>query len=315
MPVAINAHFDAATLLLQMEKWTEASQLLVSFRKLHPKNPLSATIPEKLALVYEKQQDWNKAAAEYSHLAKAQKDPELAREGFWRIADLYKKAGNKSKAIQAFKDYAWKYPAPYLLSQEARYNLVSLYKDTGDATKSTFWRQKIVQFYAKNKAENNARTSFLAAESKFILSEPLFTQFQRVKLKLPLGPNLKKKRAAMKKALDAYNSIAKFEVAKFTTASTHRVARIYQILSDDLMSSQRPKSLTEDELEEYGFLLEEQALPFEDKAINFFEINAQRTANNVYDDSVRSSIDSLRKLKPAQYDKSERLEAINDVAF
>lgn len=315
MPVAVNAHFDAATLLLQMEKWSDAGGLLVSFRKLHPKNPLSATIPEKLALVYEKQQDWNRAAAEYTHLATAQQDPELQREGFWRIAELYKKAGNKKKSIQAYKDYAWKYPNPYLLSQEARYNLVNLYIETGDNEKSIFWRQKIVQFYAKHKNENNTRTSFLAAESKFILSEPLYNRFQAIKLKLPLAPSLKKKRAAMKTALNAYNAIAKYEVAQFTTASTHRVARIYQILSDDLMSSQRPKGLSEDELEEYGFLLEDQALPFEDKAISFFEVNAQRTANNIYDENVRSSIDSLRKLKPAQYDKTERLEAIDDVAF
>ena len=313
--VAINAHFDAATILLQTEKWTDAAKLFETFRRQHPKNPLSATIPEKLALAYEKQQNWNKAAAEYSNLSASQDDPELAREGYWRVAELYEKASNKTKAIAAYKHYVWTYPQPYLLSQEGRYKLVNLYIETKDMTKSTFWRQKIVQFYGKNQKENNARTSFLAAESKYLLSEPLFNKFKRTKLKLPLGPNLKKKRAAMKTALNAYNAVAKYEVAKYTTASTHKVAQIYQILSDDLMNSQRPKGLSEDELEEYGFLLEEQALPFEDKAIGFYEVNAQRTANNVYDESVKSSIDSLRKLKPAHYDKSERLEAINDVAF
>ncbi|WP_444994259.1 tetratricopeptide repeat protein [Aliikangiella sp. IMCC44359] len=315
LKVAINAHFDAATLLLQIEKWSEAASLLESFRRGYPKHPLSQSIPEKLALVYEKQKNWNKAASEYTRLAAGQKDPELAREGFWRVADLYLKAGNKTKAIEAFKNYVWKYPSPYLLAQEGRYHLVGLYESSGDKQKRDFWRQKIVEFYAKDKKQNNTRTAFLAAESKYHLSENLFIQYQRIKLKLPLAPNLKKKRAAMKKALAAYNAIAKYEVAKFTTASTHKVARIYQILSDDLMASQKPKGLNEDELEEYGYLLEDQALPFEDKAINYYEVNAQRTTNNIYDESVKASIDALRKLKPVQYDKRERLEAFNAVTF
>ncbi|TQV84542.1 tetratricopeptide repeat protein [Aliikangiella coralliicola] len=313
--IAINAHFDAATLLLQTEKWQRASQLLESFRKAYPKNELSKTIPEKLALVYEKQQDWNKAAKEYITLAENQNDPQLAREGRWRVAELYLKADNSKQAIAAYKHYVWTYPSPYLLSQEGRNKLVELYEKTGDITKSHFWRQKIVEFYAKNKSENNTRTTFLAAESKFILSESLFSQFKKIKLKLPLAKSLKKKRAAMKKALSAYNSIAKYNVAKFTTASTHKVAQIYHLLSKDLMASQKPKGLSEDELEEYGYLLEEQALPFEDKAINFYEVNAQRTVDKIYDDSVKASINELKLLKPAQYDKSERLEALPDVHF
>ncbi|MCW8880615.1 MAG: tetratricopeptide repeat protein [Kangiellaceae bacterium] len=315
LPIAKNAHYDAATLLLQLENWSRAGSLLESFRKLYPKDKLSETIPERLALVYEKRQDWNKAAKEYLTLANNQADPELAREGHWQVADLYMKANNKNQAIASFKNYVWNYPKPYLLAQEGRAKLIQLYIDTGDATKSMFWRQKVVEFYAKNKSENNSRTSFLAAESKFILSEPLYNQFKNIKLKLPLAKSLKRKRAAMKKALDAYNLIAKYNVAKFTTASTHKVALIYHTLSKDLMDSQRPKGLSEDELEEYTYLLEDQALPFEDKAIGFYEVNALRTANKIYDDSVKSSINELRKLKPAQYDKSERLEELSSVQF
>jgi len=87
--IAINAHFDAATLLLQITQWKKAAELLESFRHSYPKNELSKTIPEKLALVYEKQKNWNKAAAEFKVLAKSQSDPEIAREGYWHVAELY----------------------------------------------------------------------------------------------------------------------------------------------------------------------------------------------------------------------------------
>jgi len=313
--VAANAHFDAATLFIQLEKWSDAVQLLNAFRNDYPSHKLAQSIPEKLVLIHEKKQNWEAAADEYKRLANLQKDPELAREGHWKVAELYLKAKKTSKAVEAFKYYVWTYPLPYLFSQEGRYHLVKLYNDASDKTESLFWRQKLVESYRQNKSNNNERTTFLAAESQFILSEDFFKDFQSIKLNLPLKNSLKRKRAAMTKALDAYNGIAQFKVAQFTTASTHKVARIYQILSDDLMDSQKPQGLNEEELEEYGFLLEEQALPFEDKAINYFEINAQRTKGNIYDDSVRSSIESLKKLKPAQYDKSERLKELLDVNF
>lgn len=313
--VAVNAHFDAATLLLQMKSWERSASLFEEFRRKYPKTNLAKDIPEKLAFIYEEQENWDKAAVEYQSLAANNKDPDLAREGYWRVAELYMKSGNESKAIESYKNYVWKYPAPYLLAQEARLKLINLYDKRGEQDKVVFWRQKIIEFYAKNKNQNNARTRFLAAESKFILTQPLFESFKKIKLRLPLGKSLKKKKAAMNKALKAYESVADYQVAQYTSASTHKIGQIYQILAKDLMDSQRPKGLNEEELEEYSFLLEDQALPFEDKAINLYEINALRTKDSIYNQAVKDSINELKKLKPAQYDKAEKLEAMESVSF
>ncbi len=72
------------------------------------------------------------------------------------------------------------------------------------------------------------------------------------------------------------------------------------------MTSQRPKGLKKDELEQYNVLLEEQAFPFEEKAIELHEINAKRTADGIYDSSVRGSFAALGQLRPARYGKVER---------
>ena len=53
--------------------------------------------------------------------------------------------------------------------------------------------------------------------------------------------------------------------------------------------------------EQYDVLLEEQAFPFEEKAIELHEANAQRTGDGVYDEWVQRSFDVLAKLKPARY--------------
>ena len=64
------------------------------------------------------------------------------------------------------------------------------------------------------------------------------------------------------------------------------------------MNSQRPKGLKKDELEQYNVMLEEQAFPFEEKAIEVHEINARRTANGVYDASVKSEHHRARETAP-----------------
>ena len=74
------------------------------------------------------------------------------------------------------------------------------------------------------------------------------------------------------------------------------------------MASERPKDLDTDAREEYDVLLEEQAFPFEEKAIELHETNAKRTGDGVYDESVQKSFDVLAKLKPARYAKSEIVE-------
>jgi len=59
-------------------------------------------------------------------------------------------------------------------------------------------------------------------------------------------------------------------------------------------------------------MLEEQAFPFEEKAIEVHEVNAKRTANGIYDKSVRDSITALGQLRPARYGKVERAEGTVD---
>ena len=63
------------------------------------------------------------------------------------------------------------------------------------------------------------------------------------------------------------------------------------------------------ELEQYNVLLEEQAFPFEEKAIELHETNARRTAVGLYDTWVKSSLIELAKLKPVRYGKAERGDA------
>jgi hypothetical protein len=109
----------------------------------------------------------------------------------------------------------------------------------------------------------------------------------------------------MEAALKAYTQAADYQVAEVTTAATFESAELYRQLGKDLMSSERPKGLSKDELEQYDVLLEEQAFPFEEKAIQIHQVNTARTKDGTYDEWVQKSFTALAQLNPGRYAKAE----------
>ena len=110
----------------------------------------------------------------------------------------------------------------------------------------------------------------------------------------------------MKRALTAYNKTAEIGVAEFTVAATYRIADMYADFSRKLMDSERPADLNSEELEQYELMLEEQAFPFEEKAIGLHEANIKRLHEGVYNEWSAKSIAALAKLMPARYSRMER---------
>jgi len=127
-----------------------------------------------------------------------------------------------------------------------------------------------------------------------------------VTLTAPLERSLKLKKTRMEDALRAYSAAANYGVASVTTAATFETAELYYQLSRDLLASERPRDLDAEEQEQYGLLLEEQAFPFEEKAIDLFRVNAERVADGVYDEWVRASFARLSVMAPARYARTER---------
>ena len=78
------------------------------------------------------------------------------------------------------------------------------------------------------------------------------------------------------------------------------------------MESEKPDGLSDVELEEFTLMVEEQAFPFEEKAIQVHEKNMELLANGIYSTWIDRSIDRLAKLLPARYAKPE--ESTNHIA-
>lgn len=311
------AEFDAATMYLNAERHAEAIPLLVAFRVNFPDNELNETIPEKLALSYEKTGQLDKAATEYEGIsARHQKsNPELSRQALITAAEMFDKSGRVDESLRVYRKYITTFPKPVDVNMETQFKLHTAYAKQGNTVESENMLRELSRSYDRAGAENTARTSYLGAMAKFRLSRPVYDEFAAISLKQPLKQSLARKRQAMQKALEAYSKVSAMGVAEFTTASNYQIAEIYRKLAADLMASERPKGLNALELEQYGILLEEQATPFEDKALELYVANANLAKQNIYDDFVRQSFDALAKLSPGRYNKREQSETYVDVIY
>ena len=146
----------------------------------------------------------------------------------------------------------------------------------------------------------------MAANAALILAEPSLTAFYDVKLVKPFKKNLDKKKKRMKTAINNYNKLIDYEVSEVTAASTYQLAEIYYHFSHALMESERPSDLNADELEQYNLVLEEQAYPFEEKAIGVHEKNIELLSIGIYNKWIDKSIEKLAILMPARYARSEQ---------
>ena len=311
-PIRATAEYDAAASLIALKDWPAALKVLENFRVAYPGHALQTEVSDKLAVGYLETGQSSKAAVEFEAVAANKKDPEARRAARWQVAELYEKAGNVENSATAYARYIKEFPSPLEPAVEARFKLAQIHAKKGQTADQYRWLQEIMVADSQGGSQRSDRTRYLAGGAAMTLAQPAYDAYKKVALVEPLKKSLKLKKEKMETALQAYTTAADYGVAEVTTASTFRIAEIYNDFSRALMASQRPKGLSAVELEQYNVLLEEQAFPFEEKAIEIHEVNAQRVTNGIYDQWVKNSLVELSKLRPVRYAKVEKSEATID---
>jgi outer membrane protein assembly factor BamD (BamD/ComL family) len=306
--INVTAQYDAAAAYIALKQWPDAIRILEKWRGDYPGHDLQGDVTRKLAVLYRENHQPVQAASEFARLADSEKDPELKREATLTTATLYQQAGHDTQAIEAYRRFIERYPQPVEASMEARYQLVQLYSKNGQGDQQRYWQKQLVSADREAGGQRTDRTRYLAAHAQLALVADDYKVYRQVQLKEPLKQNLARKKNYMQAAITGYKDAAAYEVADVTTESAFRIGEIYADFGRSLMESERPHNLSTEELEQYNVMLEEQAYPFEEKAIAVHETNAQRISAGVYDVWVRKSMEKLAELMPVRYAKPEKGE-------
>ncbi len=302
------AQYDAAAAYIALKNWPDAIRILERWRQNNPQHQLNTDVTRKLAVLYQENKQPVQAAAEFGRIAEREKDPALRREALWTMAGLYEQARMDRQSITAWKNYIRQFPQPLEPSLEARYKLVLLYGKAGVTDKQRYWQKQIIATDRNAGRQRSDRSRFLAAHAQLALTAADLAAYQATRLREPLKKNLARKQKYLQASIKGYKAAAAYQVSMVTTQATHEIGTLYRDFGKALMESERPGGLNAEELEQYEILLEEQAYPFEEKAIAVYETNAQRIPAGIYDKWVRKSMASLAELMPVRYAKQERGE-------
>ena len=138
-----------------------------------------------------------------------------------------------------------------------------------------------------------------------MLAEQTYKRFADLELVQPFEESLAEKQLRMDVTLASFEALVDYEVAAVTAAATFYLAEIYFEFSAALLDSERPDGLTEAEKIDYEMVIEEEAYPFEERAISVHEENFELLSVGVYNPWVQKSLDKLAVLMPGRYAKNE----------
>ncbi|WP_168188065.1 tetratricopeptide repeat protein [Hahella sp. CCB-MM4] len=310
--VRVVAQFDAATHLMTLENWEAALVEMNELRKLFPRHKLAAKLPQKIAYAYEQDEQWEMAAMEYENIYHSNAAADVRRDALFLAAELNEKAGKEMEALGQFKKWAFDYEEPFDTRMEARYHVAYLYKKNDDLNRHLYWLRRVIDGHNNAGSKQTERSKWLAAWANAEYGDYWRTEFNRVSLRAPLNKSIPRKNEKLKNALDRYEKAAEYGVLDQTTRATFNIADLYGQFARELMDAPRPKGLSALEMQQYEIILEEQAIPFEDLAIEIHQSNIQRSWDGYLNSWVERSFAAMAKLSPARYNKQEIQLAYGD---
>ena len=306
---AATALYDAIALAYDHKLWTDAVKYIERFQKLYPSHKLNRDASIKLSVAYLNTNQEGAAASELVKLSRTDETLDYKIAALWKAAGLYESKKDYAAAIKAYEEYAATYQRPYPQYVEAIHKLVELNTATRDEARANRWRQHVLDTDKSTPSGfKTDRTNFICSMAALALARREQNEFAAIKLSLPLKRSLAQKRNALQKTLNLYGLATSYAVRETVTEATHSIGDVYYSFSRALLDSERPQGLSAIEREQYKVLLEDQAFPFEDNAIKFYEKNILHTKQGIFDEWVGSSYTRLKSLFPARYNREAMLE-------
>ena len=303
--IRASAEYDAGAALIRLEDWTAAASVLEAFRSAYPEHELGLEATRQIANAYQKSGELSRSAGEYDRLASETADPAMRSEALLMAGDLYEQSHAADHALDVYTRYVNEFPEPVEPALETRAKIAEIHNAAHDDERYRQELGQIVRIEGEAGTERTQRTRTIAARSALVLAEQVYRDCLAVKLTQPFEASLQEKKQRMDLTLEAMNGLVEYEIGEVTAAATYYIAETYFDFSRAMAESERPADLEPAELAEYEMALEEEAFPFEEKAIDLHEKNLEMLQAGLLDSWTEKSLARLVELMPGRYAKSE----------
>ncbi len=304
--ICAGAQYDAGAALIRLKDWTTAADVLDTFRRTYPGHELEKEATKQLAFVHREAGQLSQAAGEYERVAAESESAEHARRG---VAAR----GRPVRAVEERRIARWMCTRATSSSFRSRSRRPSRrasrsQRSTRRGTTTARYHEQlkeIVRIDAAAGSERTDRTAMSPLAPRWCCQRSSTSALRQLKLLQPFERSLQDKRRAMDAAIEAFGNLVAYEVGEVTAAATFYMAEVYSNFSRSLVESERPAGLSAADLQKYEDAIEEEAFPFEEKAIEVHEKNLELMPEGIYNAWTEKSLARLAVLKPGRYAKAE----------
>ncbi|MBN2009942.1 tetratricopeptide repeat protein [candidate division KSB1 bacterium] len=288
--IAEAALFESAT---QYQKAGQQQRAASNFELFAKRFPNSESLEPALfnaATLREQLTQWFLAAKNYADLARVTQDRDKAASAIYNSGLCYENAKAWATVIQTFNDFMYQFPNDDRYF-ECLFKVASAYEQSGSSMQAINAYARVEQTYQQFMNEGKYADEYLVAQSLYRLGDIRHKEFTAIKLEPPFQINLKKKQSAFNRMLEQFVSVAKYNVADWTTASFFTIGFAYEEFCKDIMNSPAPEGLTEEDLKSYWDMIEKQwVLPLQAEAVKYYQTNETLAVeNNLENDWVKKT--------------------------
>jgi tetratricopeptide (TPR) repeat protein len=247
--------------------------------------------------------DWHGVAQNYEDLYRLKPDEPQAADNLFRAALAREKAKDWLKARELLIEFSETFATDARLAQ-THYKLAKVALEFDDEEGA------LARYRATWDTPAEGDEGVYRARAALAMGERDLALFRAIELKGDLGAALTQKETHLEAAMGRLVDVVGLSFAEPLTAAMYYAGEAFEQFKVAILESERPAGMTEEELEEYQFLLEEKAFPLEDSALEYYRrgVKAARKAK-VYNEWVDRMYSRLEELVPWAYQRSEQTSA------
>lgn len=235
-----------------------------------------------------------RAARIYEGASSVTRDRDVAIKLVLAAAMLYEGNREYQKAETLFKRYIEEGKASVAGEADVRLRLGS--------TQMRMGKKEGVENLNRVVALEGKVEDALVGKARLLLLEEKESVYLGLRLTQPFEETLQKKTELLDGLLKDYSQVAKHKVPELLPEVFSRMGTALENFKEAMIQSERPGGMTKQELEEYSFLLEERAYPYEEQAVKAYEKGLTAGGRNrINNEWVDKSLKRLATLRPALY--------------
>jgi len=290
------ALFESATQYQQAKETTKAALALENLYKIRPQSEHVVEALYKAAELRENNKEWTLAANNYLILADNYPNSKQVFRALRNAAACYENLEDWHTAKAVYTRFIETYPDAGDDLIECMFKIGDMNYKLNDFIKAEQTFNNLITTYQSLNNSQELDTYFVA-QAQFMLGEIYFNYYNQIELVAPLEINLKLKISNFQKVLQAYKNALVYQVADWSTASTHKIGMAFEEFFRAFTESPPPDELQGDQLDIYVNALKERAKPYKEQAMETYKLNIEQAeTNNIENSWVNESKKRIQAL-------------------